>query len=254
MEETFCKWAMRFWWTFPLASVLVAVGSLYAYAVSIAFGIIVLCFSAILLFIQYPIFFVLLSEKKWWRAIGSFLAGVINFATFAFIVLVFCFADNFGRNHPIPEGLEYNKPLGNVAKNGDTIDAFQDAYFECVRVQPTIDSADTASWLQIWNDYEKGDYKYTLYWSNLDDGEVYLRCFEVTENIELSKERINTSTTTQVSGHNDFGQVVNQKEFTIYEGEWGDYYAVRVEVWHKPTNGDAHKLMEKVYRMEGWMN
>lgn len=45
-----------------------------------------------------------------------------------------------------------------------------------------------------------------------------------------------------------------QQEFTIYEGDWGDYYAARIEVWHKDAQtGMERKLMEKVYRVEGWM-
>ena len=51
-----------------------------------------------------------------------------------------------------------------------------------------------------------------------------------------------------------FSTLVNKREFVIYEGDWGDYYAVRVEVWHRDSvTHQESKLMEKVYRMEGWM-
>lgn len=51
-----------------------------------------------------------------------------------------------------------------------------------------------------------------------------------------------------------FSKIVNKQEFTIYEGDWGDYYAVRVEVWHQDAStGKEEKLLEKIYRMEGWM-
>ena len=51
-----------------------------------------------------------------------------------------------------------------------------------------------------------------------------------------------------------FTRLVEKQEFVIYEGDWGDYYAVRVEVWRKDSaTRKEHKLMEKVYRMEGWM-
>ena len=107
----------------------------------------------------------------------------------------------------------------------------------------------------MWKCHQGGIYSYAFYWPALEDGEVYLRCFEATENIELSDNQIKRRTTTQVAGHNGFGQIVkpNHMEFTIYEGDWEEYYAVRVEVWHKPAKGKAHRLMQKVYRMEGWM-
>ena len=97
-------------------------------------------------------------------------------------------------------------------------------------------------------------HNFAFYWPALEDGEVYLRCFEVTENIELSKKSVKSRTTTQVVNHYSFGQIVepNHKRFAIHEGDWDDYYAVRVEVWHNPIHGKPHKLMEKIYRMEGW--
>jgi len=116
-----------------------------------------------------------------------------------------------------------------------------------------IDSTDSNSWLQIWNGEQGGIYHYAFYWPALSDGEIYLRCFEATKDAELSASRLKPRTTVRVFGHNEFGQVVPPTEFTIYEGDWEDYYAVRVEVWHKPTGGKPHKLMEKIYRMEGWM-
>ena len=116
-----------------------------------------------------------------------------------------------------------------------------------------IDSTDSNSWLQIWNGEQGGIYHYAFYWPAISDGEIYLRCFEATKDTELSASRLKPRTTVRVFGHNEFGQVVPPTEFTIYEGDWGDYYAVRVEVWHRPKGGKEHKLMEKIYAMEGWM-
>ena len=57
-----------------------------------------------------------------------------------------------------------------------------------------------------------------------------------------------------VKDHNEFGTVVDKQQFTIYEGDWGDYYAARIEVWHQDANtGEETKLMEKTYRVDGWM-
>jgi hypothetical protein len=113
--------------------------------------------------------------------------------------------------------------------------------------------ADTTSWLQIYRGSEGGIYKYTLYVPPLPAGEVYLRCYEATENIALSKQRLCKASCCPVETSETFSRIVNRQEFTIYEGDWGDYYAVRVEVWHRPKGGKEHKLMEKIYAMEGWM-
>ena len=41
--------------------------------------------------------------------------------------------------------------------------------------------------------------------------------------------------------------------FTIYEGDWGKPYAARFEVWFTSESGDSdRKLMEKVFKIEGW--
>ena len=51
-----------------------------------------------------------------------------------------------------------------------------------------------------------------------------------------------------------FSKLVDKKEFTIYEGDWEDYYAARIEVWHyDKATGKEKKLVEKIYRVEGWM-
>ena len=56
------------------------------------------------------------------------------------------------------------------------------------------------------------------------------------------------------SATESFTQLVNKKRFTIYEGDWEDYYAARIEVWHKDASTQKEtKLLEKVYRVDGWM-
>jgi len=256
--KCFNDWIVRFWWVFPLATGPLLVASLFVGAESTVWGLVFASISAFVLLLQLPVFIILLLRKEWRRAVGAFLAGiaslvleaVIGFMFFSmFVAGLFSMApDDFGKSRPIPEGLEYNIPITDTAHRWNATDG--DIFTPVV-----IDSTDTTTWLQIWNGDQGGIYNYAFYWPALEDGEIYLRCFEVTENIELSKDRLKPRTTTQVLNHNDFGQIVepNHKDFTIYEGDWEDYYAVRVEVWHKPTKGKARKLMEKIYRMEGWM-
>ena len=38
----------------------------------------------------------------------------------------------------------------------------------------------------------------------------------------------------------------------VTEGEWGDYYAARTELWFKPSHGGEEQLIySKIYRIEG---
>jgi hypothetical protein len=41
--------------------------------------------------------------------------------------------------------------------------------------------------------------------------------------------------------------------FTVYEGDWGKPCAARFEIWFVPDSGaPERKLMEKVFKIEGW--
>ena len=145
-------------------------------------------------------------------------------------------SDSFGKDHPIPEGMAYEIPWAENAP------------------APAVDTQSVDSYLQLWNGIQGGIYLYSLSYPALPDGEVYLRCYEATENIELSASRLKKASTVAVKGHTAFGPVVEKQQFSIYEGDWEDYYAARVEVWHHDAStGQDTKLMEKTYRVEGWM-
>ena len=251
-KSSFNNWIARFWWLFPLATVLLSIFSLIASDWNITFMLILCGLAAITLLLQVPVFVILLIEKRWWRAVGAFFSGSASLASFVCLPFLFVsmfvgsMPDHFGKKHPIPEGMEVNIPITDTNCRWNATDGF-------IFTPIDIDSNDTNSWLQIWNGVQGGIYHYAFYWPALRDGEVYLRCFEATKDIELSASRLKPETTVRVADHNEFGQVVPPTEFTIYEGDWKDYYAVRVEVWHKPTGGKPNKLMEKIYRMEGWM-
>lgn len=149
--------------------------------------------------------------------------------------------DRFGQKHQIPEGLEYNEPL--------SFDSISD-----IHAQPAADSLITDSYLQIWNSYQGGMYQYDFYYPELAAGEIYLRCYEVTDGIRLSKKEITEQSKVEIGQNHSFGKLVDKKGFTIYEGNWEEYYAARIEVWHKDaSSGIETKLMEKIYKVEGWM-
>jgi hypothetical protein len=182
---------------------------------------------------------ILLINKKWWRCILSFLSSVIIVVLFWVpLVMAAMFGpDDFGSKHTIPDGLEYHLPLQSSSDEN-----------------VLIDSLDAETYLQVWQGYQGGIYTYDFYYPSLPAGEIFLRCYEVTENIPLSEDRLGRRSSVHVDSTNSFSKLVNQYEFTIYEGDWEDYYAARIEVWFRDaTSKKERKLCEKIYRVEGWM-
>lgn len=117
-----------------------------------------------------------------------------------------------------------------------------------------VDSLDPNTYLTIWNSFQGGIYTYDFYYGPLSSGEIYLKCFEVTENLPLSEERIAESSKVLINSTSSFEKLVSRQEFTIYEGGWDDYYAARIEVWYRDAaTKEDRKLLEKIYRVEGWM-
>ena len=179
--------------------------------------------------------------KYWWiplTVIAVFALSIIM----GFLSLFAPSSDDFGRKHSIPDGLEYTIPFDEYS-NPSVV----------------IDSLDADTYLQIWNGSQGGIYKYDFYYGALPAGEISLRCYEATKDIRLSAktawgDRIYESSKVAVDSTSSFSKLIDKQGFTIYEGDWGDYYAARIEVWHKDAKtGKETKLMEKVYRVEGWM-
>ena len=95
---------------------------------------------------------------------------------------------------------------------------------------------------------------YDLYYTALPAGDIYIRCYEATKNIPLSEESILRESRLTINATTSFTPLVNKKRFTIYEGDWDDYYAARIEGWHKDECTQKEtKLLEKVYRVDGYM-
>ena len=238
--KTMKRFFIKYWWAFPimLALSMLALIVLFTKTPSILETIIgiLLLFVIIALLISWVL---LLINKQWLKFLLSF---TVSFVVGCILLIPLTLSamsgpDGFGKDHPIPEGLEYNLPLP----------------FESDKVEP-VDSLNNQTYLQIWNDIQGGLYKYDFYYGSLGRGEIFLRCYEVTSNMPLSEDRLIEESRVKVSPQKQFGQVVNKQSFTIYEGDWDDYYAARIEVWFKnaETNQES-KLLEKVYRVEGWM-
>lgn len=247
---------LKFWWIFPILSIgfsilVIPLLSHELEKTASVFTVLVL----LLLIIQLISFILCLIKKAWWRAVGAAICGIVSVFVSSYAMLFFAFyetslPDLFGKEHPIPEGIIYNIPLDSYAYLDDSLGVC----WKTEDIESSIDSLSEDGHLEIWNSFQGGIYKYSFYYPALPDGEVFLRCFEVTENIELSTPRLQKATTIKVRNHTDFGLIADKQQFSIYEGDWGDYYAARIEVWFRnASTGEETKLMEKIYRVEGWM-
>jgi hypothetical protein len=250
---------IKFWYVFPILYALFAFALILMINMNSLPAVIENSVGILLLItlITLPVsWIVLLVNKRWWRCIASFVASVViavlSGGALFFAILAAMFAPDtstFGKDHPIPADLEYNLPLQRYH--------WDDSLAASVYVDPdsvVVDTLNADSYLQIWNGSQGGIYNYDFYYGPLPAGEIYLKCFEVTEDIPLSDYRLKKASMVKINGTSTFSKLVDKQEFTIYEGVFHDYYAARIEVWFKDAKtGDEKKLLEKVYRVEGWM-
>lgn len=236
------QFILKYWWALIVALLTFAVifdvliFTSYDILLTIVLGImLLLCVGIVISWV------LLIKSKKWCESIVSFICSMVIIIAFTFISAIMALygplTDNFGKNHSIPEGQDYSIP-----------------YEMEFRQMESADSLNIDSYLQIQNDIQGGMYLYDFYYGALPAGEIYLKCYEVTENLPLSEERILEASKVSIEHSTSFKQLVSKQKFTIYEGEWGDYYAARIEVWHRDADTQQEqKLCEKVYRVEGWM-
>ena len=230
------RFVLKYWWVFPLSLLVILVSLLFLFMTDIPIIENTVSILLLLTLIALPVSWViLLWNFKWKLCLISVLWSVLV------VVLMLqpriCGAmggaDHFGRRHPIPEGMSYNIPL---CSNDTAV---------------TVDSLDADSYLQLWGD--DGCYEYDFYYGALPAGEIFLRCYEATKNIPLSEDRLPESSKVRIDSTHSFSKLADKAEFTVYEGDFGDYYAARVEVWYRNAATDKEKkLMEKTYRVDGW--
>ncbi len=179
----------------------------------------------------------LIQRRKLIQFCLATFVGIIIFLAAGFLGLAFQSAPtDFAERHPIPQGLKYYDP------KGENEDMEKDATL-----------SDSTSYLQVRNSIQFGIYEYSFFYPELPEGTIYLQCYEVTENLPLSKRSIKKETSQKTDGTDHFTCLVKNKRFTIYEGDWNKYYAARIEVWFKDKKGHKRKLSEKTYIVQGWM-
>ena len=245
-------WIVMLWWLFPI----LFFASCYAYAYTL-----IECpftwkedlagnifFAMMILDIIKYVLLILRKQSKRY-GISLLIGGPISFVGCVGVGFASMNApDGYARELSIPKGLKYNVPLSQE------YEMQKDSSWVNIPAEAKIDVKDRNSYLQIWDGCQGGIYVYDFYYPSLPKGTVYLKCFEVTKNDPLSAGRVKGASSVAHEATKSFSKIVDKQEFTIFEGDWREYYAVRVEVWHCDASTKKEtKLLEKIYRMEGWM-
>ena len=195
-------------------------------------------------------------KKRYFTAIGVVVMGVFIFLYSAWTMVIVGLGeghgDNFGKRHPIPEGMDYyttkiTPEYGNTSAQ---------AYLDSLVVERGIVVVDYG---------QPGQYRYMANVPAIPEkGKIYLKLYEATTNLPLS-EYIKYNTTIEVeasdtaiiyamkSDGKHSVETKNTQYFTVQEGSWDDYYAARVELWYQPeSSGEEQLLHSVIYQIEGW--
>ncbi len=109
--------------------------------------------------------------------------------------------------------------------------------------------------IELHNSFQPGIYNATIRVNPGEPGMVFLKAFEVTKGTRLSVDRLKERSNEWIGwSANPAECFLANSNFTIYEGDWGKPYAARFEVWFQPdSKSPEHKLLERVFKIEGWM-
>jgi len=175
-------------------------------------------------------------RKKW-------LTGIIQIVITAFIFTYLSFFllylpnDFYANSLELPKNVKLELPIDfeNGVQDESTLQKSEPYNLKFVLV----------------NSFQPGIYSYYLWLNPKEKGTVYLKAFEITNNDPLSVQRLKQRSAIIVDSGNL--KLYNQ-EFTIYEGDWDYPYGARIEVWFMPESGSKeYKLLQKNYKIEGWM-
>jgi len=190
-----------------------------------------------------------LIKGKWYFGLlqlGSLFVGVVGLIIIATFMSMFGpDTDTFADNLELPKNVKLDYP----------IELRMDENFEGIRSDTIPNQSENKISFQIYNSFQPGLYEYDLWINSTESGTIFLKAFEITQEIELSVPRLKESSSIQIK--NTYGQVKKfgtTDHFSIYEGDWGKPYGARFEVWFNSYNGNKEiKLHEKNYVIEGWM-
>lgn len=180
------------------------------------------------------------AKKRWVQGLIGVVALLITIVALviaSFFALFFSPSeDSFADKLTIPKNLSITTPLNG--HNG----------------KPAISRPLKPSF-RLWNGIQPGIYVSEIWINPGEPGKVYLKAYEVTHRTILSETDLKDATNEHIGCSLNPKQLfMSSKNFTIYEGDWGKPYAACFEVWFSPDSGKSDRmLMQKVFKIEGWM-
>ncbi len=144
--------------------------------------------------------------------------------------------DEIFNNIEIPENLKFEKPI--LFLSNRQIDSLK----RIKVVQEKI--------LVIGNGYS--GYDFYMWHKPSEKGELFIKAFELTKNIQLSEWKLSNRTKNKI--------LELSNEYKLYEGNtvidegtFENFYPTRFELWFKSeSSGIEKKLTEKNYVIDGW--
>lgn len=230
------------WYNSILISLLISILSFFGFSIPNKYIFYLCCYIPFVFFFATIFFGIIrISKKEYVRGIlqssFAFILGIVVFGFFSFF-LMFYPNDFYANNLEIPKNIKFEKPLEIIYEND----------------KPEI--IVTKEDVILYDYFQPGIYKYDIFLRRIEKGNVYLKIFEITNNELLSEKEIKEKSQIEVGNQTDeLKRFELQGDFKIYEGDWGDFYGSRVEVWFKPDdiNKPERKLVTKNYVVQGWM-
>jgi hypothetical protein len=108
--------------------------------------------------------------------------------------------------------------------------------------------------LMLRKSFQPGIYNPEIRVNPGEPGRIYLKAFEATRGTPLSVSELKDYSNEYVGWSGDpRQQFFSNTIINIDEGDWGHPYAARFEVWFVPdAEKPERKLLERVFRIEGW--
>ena len=221
---------VELWWSFDFAFLI----GFFIYA------LVLILFSARCVYSVY--------HRRWKQGIIHLLLFVA--ATTVLLVWMMATAfvrqakgDQFAKHLKVPEHIQLETLYSDGYLSGET------NWVDSLRALPH-----TSPHFYLYESGQPGLFQFDAWIGKLDSGTLYFKAFEITQNTPLSEERLVTNSALPVCNTSDSIRLFSSKHtFTIYEGDWGEPYAARFELWYKPLSGSPEqKLLSKNYLIEGW--
>ena len=174
------------------------------------------------------------------------IVAVIGFAFASFFLMLYPY-DFYASSLSIPEGIQIHEPGGTKFRQVVIHSGTAETKDQLINPSKTD--------FELRNSSQPGLYEIDAWVGKTDSGKIYLKAFEITKNDPLSEPYLQMKSSIEVVNPTDsIRKFSSADHFTIYEGDWGDYYAARFELWYKPNGSNPEVLLaEKNYRIEGWM-